>query len=163
LPPSSLANGYIKLTKDITDAVKFNAAFESPRSGWLNTSIAAERIDAAAGLISTLADMDKFARALFRGRLLSARSQAVLTDVATEMHGAPVGRQETRALQGAMTSFGLVIFKEGDGPGGFNTLMAYHPESGTIFIGFTNEFGDFVEVDVMMNTLMRVAVQNRVN
>jgi hypothetical protein len=36
--------------------------------------------------------------------------------------------------------------------------MAFHPETGTLFIGFTNQFGDFNEVDVMMTDLMSAAV-----
>jgi D-alanyl-D-alanine carboxypeptidase len=151
--PATVANGYIKLTKDLTDAVLFNPGFKSPRPGWLNTSAAAERIDAAAGLVTTLADLHKFANALFRGKLLSPKSQAFLSAVTGDMVDAEVGKPKTRALQGAVTPFGFVLFKEGDGPGGFNTLMAFHPRSDTIFIGFTNEFGNFDEVDLMMDVM----------
>jgi hypothetical protein len=37
--------------------------------------------------------------------------------------------------------------------------MAYHVESGTIFLGFTNQFGDCNEVDVMMTDLMGAAAR----
>jgi D-alanyl-D-alanine carboxypeptidase len=156
--PPSVANGYIKLTPDLTKAVRFNPRFSTPREGWLNASIAAERIDPAAGLVTTLPDLRKFAAALFRGKLLSAKSQSFMTGVADAMAGTEVGKQKTRALQAAATPFGLVLFKEGDGPGGFNTLMAFHPGTGTLFLGFTNQFGDFNEVDVMMTDLMSAAV-----
>ena len=156
--PATIANGYIKLTKDLTDAVVFNPSFKSPRPGWLNTSIAAERIDAAAGLVTTLSDLHKFAKALFRGRLLSPKSQIFLSAVQDEMIGADIGKPRTRTLQGAATPFGVVLFKEGDGPGGFNTLMAYHPSSDTIFIGFTNEFGNFDEVDTMLMDVMSTTI-----
>jgi D-alanyl-D-alanine carboxypeptidase len=154
--PPTVANGYIKLTKDLTDAVVFNPGFKSPRPGLLNTSTAAERIDAAAGLVTTLADLHKFANALFRGKLLSPKSQAFLFAVRDEMAGAELGKPKTRALQGAVMPFGIVLFKEGDGAGGFNTLMAFHPRSDTIFIGFTNEFGNFDEVDLMMDVMSKV-------
>lgn len=157
--PSTVANGYIKLTKDLTDAVTFNPRFTSPRTGWLNTSVAAERVDAAGGLVTTLADLRKFASPLFRGKLLSPASQAVLTAVESEMANVEIGKHKTRALQGAMTKFGLVLYKEGDGPGGFTTLMAFHPKSNVIFIGFTNEFGGFDEVDALMTDVMSAAVQ----
>jgi len=157
--PSTVANGYIRLTKDLTDAVAFNPRFTSPRTGWLNTSVAAERVDAAAGLVTTLPDLQKFASALFRGKLLSLRSQAVLTAVEGEMANVEIGKRKTRALQGAMTNFGLALYKEGDGPGGFNMLMAFHPESSVIFIGFTNEFGGFDEVDALITDIMSAAVQ----
>jgi len=81
-----------------------------------------------------------------------------MTAVAGDMAGIAIGKQKTRALEAAATPFGLVMFKSGDGPGGFNTLMAFHPKTGTIFLGFTNQFGDFDEVDVMMNELMSAAV-----
>jgi D-alanyl-D-alanine carboxypeptidase len=157
--PTTVANGYIKLTPDLTKAVTFNPRFPTPRKGWLNTSSAAESIDAAAGLVTTLSDLRKFAAALFRGKLLSPKSQSFMTAVAGEMAEAEIGKQKTRALQAAATAFGLVLFKAGDGPGGFNTLMAFHPKSGTIFLGFTNQFGDFDEVDVMIADLMSAAVQ----
>lgn len=154
----TVANGYIKLTKDVTDAVKFNSQFAQPRPGWINVSIAAERVDPAAGLITTLPDLRKFADALFRGKLLSERSQVVETSVLGEITTAKVGQHLTRALQAAQTAFGPVVYKEGDGPGGFNTFMAFHPKTGTIFIGFTNQFGNFDEVEAMMNDGMRIVV-----
>ncbi len=156
--PDTVANGYIKLTKELTNAVVFSPTFKSPRPGWLNTSIAAERIDAAGSLVTTLADLHKFANPLFRGKLLSNTSQAFLTAVTGEMANAEIGKQKTRTLQGAATPFGLVLFKEGDGPGGFNTLMAFHPSSDTVFIGFTNEFGNFDEVDTLMMDVMSEAI-----
>jgi len=156
--PVTVANGYIKLTKDLAAAVVFNPGFKSPRQGWLNTSVAAERIDSAGSLVTTLADLHRFAHALFHGQLLAAGSQAVLTAVKGEMVGADIGKQKTRVLQGAATPFGLVLFKEGDGPGGFNTLMAFHPSSDTIFIGFTNEFGNFDEVDTLMMDVMSTVI-----
>ena len=119
---TTVANGYIKLTTDLTNAVTFNPRFPTPRKGWLNTSIAAERIDAAAGLVTTLPDLQKFAAALFRGKLLSPESQSFMTAVGRAMAGTEIGKQKTRALQAAATTFGLVLFKAGDGPGGFNTL-----------------------------------------
>ena len=61
---ANVASGYIQLTKDLTDAVQFNPGFTSPRPQLLNADGAAERTDAAAGLITTLADLHRFASAL---------------------------------------------------------------------------------------------------
>ena len=36
--------------------------------------------------------------------------------------------------------------------------MAYHPASDTIFIGYTNEFGDFDEVNTLMMDVMSKAI-----
>jgi D-alanyl-D-alanine carboxypeptidase len=154
----AVASGYLKLTKDLAAAGPFNPRFTSPAEGWLNASGAAERIDAAAGLITTLHDLRKFAHALFHGELLSSESQAFLTAVEGGMAQAQVGARKLGALQGAMTQFGFVLYKEGDGPGGFNTLMAFHPKSGTLFLGYTNQFGDFDEVEVLLTDVMVAAV-----
>jgi hypothetical protein len=37
--------------------------------------------------------------------------------------------------------------------------MACHPGSGTLFLGYTNQFGDFDEVEVMLTDVMRTAVR----
>jgi hypothetical protein len=71
-----------------------------------------------------------------------------------EMLGADIGRRETRALQRAVALLGLVLYKEGDGPGGLNTLTAHHPGSDTIFIGFMNESGKFDDIDTLMTDVM---------
>jgi CubicO group peptidase (beta-lactamase class C family) len=156
--PPYVASGYARLTQDLTDAVVFNPGFKSPRKGRLNTSIAAERVDAAASLVTTLPDLRRFANALFRGQLLSAKSQAGLTAAEGEMASVAIGTHKTRALQATLTKFGLVLYKEGDGPGGFNTLMAFHPKTGTIFIAFTNQFGNFDEVEMMITEIMSAMV-----
>ena len=49
---------------------------------------------------------------------------------------------------------GVLIYKEEDGPGGVNTLMAYRPATGDIYLGFTNSFGYFNEVDFMINNVI---------
>ena len=36
--------------------------------------------------------------------------------------------------------------------------MAYHPGSGTLFLGYTNQFGDFDEVEFMLTDVMGAAV-----
>jgi D-alanyl-D-alanine carboxypeptidase len=159
-PIPTPADGYLKLSKELTDAVKMNPGFKLARPGVLNTSTAAERIDSAGGIVSTLPDLAKFAQALFRGKLLAPPSQDFLFAVAREMAGVAAAKQKTRTLQAAATGFGLVLFKEGDGPGGFNTLMAYHPGTGLIFLGFTNQFGAFDEVDVMMTDIMGHILRN---
>jgi hypothetical protein len=39
--------------------------------------------------------------------------------------------------------------------------MAYHPDSDTVFIGFTNEFGNFAEVKVLMLDVISKAIPAR--
>jgi CubicO group peptidase (beta-lactamase class C family) len=120
----------------------------------LNTTLAAERTDAAGGLVTTLPDLLKFASALFRGKLLSPQSQKFLMSAGEGMEVQPLEKQRTWALQAIHKHYGVLVYKEGDGPGGVNTLMAYHPATDEIFLGFTNSFGYFNEVDFMMDDVI---------
>ena len=101
--------------------------------------------------MTTLPDLLKYASALFRGKLLSPKSQAFMMSAAEGMDVEPVGTKRVWALQAIRKSYGVLVYKEGDGPGGVNTLMAYHPSTDEIFLGFTNIFGYFDEVDFLMD------------
>lgn len=125
-----------------------------PGGQLLNTTLAAERIDAAAGVVTTLPDLLKYASALFRGKLLSPKSQAFMMSVAEGMNAEPVGTKRVWAMQAIHKGYGVLVYKEGDGPGGVNTLMAYNPSRDEIFLGFTNIFGYFNEVDFLMDDVI---------
>ena len=81
-PPAKPVRGYLLATDELRSLIDINPMFEPVPGGsrkegvLLETTLAAERIDAAAGLITTLPDLHRFASALFRGRLLTRRSQA---------------------------------------------------------------------------------------
>ena len=159
-PPVATVQGYLLATPDIRKAIAINGMFK-PVAGivrsegdLLNTTSAAERVDAAGGIVSTLPDMLKFASALFRGKLLSKKSQAVLAAAADGAEALPIGKHRTWTLQAVHKVYGTVLYKEGDGPGGVNTLMAYLPAQDRIYIGFTNIFGNFDEVDFMLNDVI---------
>jgi CubicO group peptidase (beta-lactamase class C family) len=138
-------------TKDIRDALTLSPIFAAvpgrviDGDRLLHTTQAAERIDAAGGIMSTLPDLLKLAQALFRGRLLSPGAQGFLEQAIQGIDEEPVGTRRIRALQGARMPFGVVLYKEGDGPGGTTELFAYLPASRSVFIGFTNSFGHFDE------------------
>jgi D-alanyl-D-alanine carboxypeptidase len=159
-PPIKVVQGYLLATPDLRKVVKINSMFKpvpNPRRSkgeLLNTTLAAERIDAVAGIVSTLDDMRKFGRALFSRKLLSAKSQRFLTAAAEGMETEPFGKRRIRTLEAINEPYGVLLFKEGDGPGGVNTLMAYQPKTGELYIGFTNIFGNFNEVDFMMNEVI---------
>ena len=104
--------------------------------------------------MSTLPDMAKFARAFFDGRLLSPSSQALMTAVSAEVAHADIGRRRVWALRGIREPYGVLLFAEGDGPGGVNTIMAFNPNSGDIYLGFVNIFGFFDEVDWMLDNVI---------
>ena len=156
-PPLRTVQGYLLATDELRSAISINAMFKpvpgDKRSGGqlLNTTLAAERIDAAAGVVTTLPDLLKYASALFRGKLLSPKSQAFMMSVAEGMNAQPVGQKRVWAMQAIHKRYGVLVYKEGDGPGGVNTLMAYNPSTNEIFLGFTNIFGYFNEVDFLMD------------
>lgn len=51
-----------------------------------------------------------------------------------------------------------MLFNDGDGPGGSNTLMAYHPETGTLVIGLINQFGAFDEQEFLLDDMVETAL-----
>jgi D-alanyl-D-alanine carboxypeptidase len=159
-PPVPTVQGYLLYTDEVRSAISVNAMFKAVpgdrRAGGelLNTTLAAERTDAAGGLVTTLPDLLKYASALFHGKLLSPKSQAFLMSVSEGMSAQPIGKKRVWAMQAIHEPFGVLVYKEGDGPGGVNTLMAYNPAADDIFLGFTNIFGYFNEVDFLMNEVI---------
>jgi D-alanyl-D-alanine carboxypeptidase len=124
---------------------------------YYDTTLAVERVDAAAGMITTLADLTAFGRALFDGQLVSASSQALLAPF-DDLGAAPLDETRTRALRAVRKSYGGVIYAAGDSPGGFNTVLAFHPESGTVIACVINTFGHFDELDWMIDTIIPAAL-----
>lgn len=163
--PARTVQGYLLSTEELRKAITINPMFkpvpgdQRKEGQLLNTTLAAERTDPAAGLVTTLPDLLKFASALFRGKLLKPASQRWLMAVTAEMDQQPINKKRVWALQSAHKSFGVIVYKEGDGPGGVNTLMAYDPATDRIFLGFTNIFGYFDEVDFMMDDVMGPLVE----
>jgi CubicO group peptidase (beta-lactamase class C family) len=51
-----------------------------------------------------------------------------------------------------------LLTSEGDGPGGVNTVMAWHPASGTIVVGFTNIFGLWGETEFILDEIFSQVV-----
>ena len=77
-----------------------------------------------------------------------------MMSVAEDMNAEPVGTKRVWAMQAIRKPYGVLVYKEGDGPGGVNTLMAYNPSTDEIFLGFVNIFGYFNEVDFMMDEVI---------
>jgi D-alanyl-D-alanine carboxypeptidase len=158
--PASTVQGYLLATEELRSNIRVNTMFKpvpgNERAGGqlLNTTLAAERIDAAGGLVTTLPDLLKYASALFRGKLLSPKTQAFLMSVGEGMNAQPVGEKRVWAMQAIRKPYGVLVYKEGDGPGGVNTLMAYNPATDEIFLGFTNIFGYFNEVDFLIDEVI---------
>jgi D-alanyl-D-alanine carboxypeptidase len=159
-PPLATVQGYLLATNEIRSAIQLNAMFRPvpgntrEKGELLNTTLAAERIDAAGGLVTTLPDLLKFASVLFHGKLLSPESQKFMTSAGEGMEGQPFGKGRVWTLQAIRKPYGVLLYKEGDGPGGVNTLMAYRPATDEILLGFTNSFGYFDEVDFLMDDVI---------
>lgn len=159
-PRMKVVQGYLVATKDIRDIIEINPMFKAVpgvkvgEDSLLNTTLAAERTDAASGIVTTLDDLARFANVLFRARLLSASSQTFLASAGEGLDALPIGKRRELALQAIHKRYGVLIFKEGDGPGGVNTLMAHLPAKDEIFVGFINSFGNFNEVDFMMDDVI---------
>jgi CubicO group peptidase (beta-lactamase class C family) len=156
-PPVRTVQGYLLATDELRSAININGMFKAvpgdrrSEGQLLNTTLAAERIDAAAGLVTILPDLLKFASALFRGELLSEKSQAFLMSAGESMNAQSLDKKRIWAMQAVRKPYGVLVYKDGDGPGGVNTLMAYNPATHKIFVGFINVFGYFNEVDFLMD------------
>ena len=160
-PPHRHVQGYMLETEAIRRVIAVNPMFKPvpgahPANGrLLNTTLAAERGDANGGVMSTLPDLMRFADALFRARLLSPGSQAFLMAAADGIMAEDLNRPRTLTLQAVRKPYGVMVYKEGDGPGGSTALMAYLPARDEIYIGFTNRFGgEFDHVDFMMDDVI---------
>lgn len=159
-PPVATVQGYLLETEELRSAIAVSPLFKPVPGDYrregqlLNTTLAAERTDAAGGLVTTLPDLLKYASALFRGKLLSTKSQKFLMAAGEGLEGQAVDKKRIWALQAVRKPYGILVYKEGDGPGGVNTLMAYRPATDEIFLGFTNCFGYFNEIDFLMDNVI---------
>ena len=158
VPKVRRTRGYLINTRDIASAITLSPKF--PKAGTrsegdvYDTTLAAERDDAAGGIITTLPDLELYADALFHGRLLSKSSQAVLASAEVGMNQFAVGKHRTWAMQAAHEPYGVVLYKEGDGSGGNTCLMSYVVAADEIFAGCTNSIGYFDEVDFMLDKVI---------
>jgi D-alanyl-D-alanine carboxypeptidase len=159
-PPVASVQGYLLATPELRSAIEISPLFkpvpgDKRKEGeLLNTTLAAERIDAAAGLVTTLPDLFKFASALFRGKLLSPQGQKFMMSAGEGLAKQRINQKRVWALQAIRKPYGVLVYKEGDGPGGVNTLMAYRPATDEIYLGFANVFGYFNEIDFLMDEVI---------
>lgn len=154
-PKTTTVQGYLLNSTDIRHVITVNPMFHavkersSPAGELLNTTLASERVDGAANIVSTLPDMMRFAAALFHGKLLSSQTQAFL--MAAGGPGLALDKQRTWVLQAMHRPFGMLLAKQGDGPGGETAIMAFRAENDEIYIAFTNSFGHFDEADFLID------------
>ena len=110
-PPVKTVQGYLLATRDLRAIIDINPMFKvvpgerREADELLNTTAAAERLDAAGGIVTTLSDLAKFASALFRGKLLSQEYQNFLMAAGEGMESQPVGTRQTWMLQSMRTKW----------------------------------------------------------
>lgn len=151
-PARSRARGYT-VNSEIVRSVGLDPELESDSEGFIDTTDAQEQSDAAAGLITTMPDLARFARALVVGDLLDDGSRLLLLEVAerAEVEGA------LGILRSYSTPYGTLVTAEGDGPG-INVVWALHLESGTVVAAAVNLFGRWDESEELLQVVVPSAL-----
>lgn len=147
-PPVPTARGYLRLSEVVRQIVDVER-FPRVADDLLDSTAAGERLDGAAGIVGTARDLHRFARAYLVGDLLSPASRGLVLAVADGLESEPPGSERQRIATAYRSESGVLITAEGDGPGGSHSLVALHPESGTLVVALTNHFGFFDEAEVL--------------
>lgn len=159
-PPATSARGYLKFSEPLSglfDRTKFREV--SP--ALYDTTSAGERHDGAGGVVATAGDFHRFAVEYFRGGLLSRASRALVLASGDGLDAEKNGTRRQRITSAVRTPAGVVVMAEGDGPGGSNTLIAYHAASGTLVVAALTSFGLFDEHDFLVDELVAAAIAPR--
>jgi len=123
--PEPRSNGY--MYKDSLSAVPENVTLLNPSWGW-----------SAGAIISTLADIHKYAKPLAEGRLISKNSQTARLKWDTEMKVTSGEWKDMLMKYGfCIADFGGALGHNGGIPG-FNSFMGYIPEKDITIIIFAN-------------------------
>jgi len=155
---ASTVQGYLKRSEDLDEFIAIHSAFIEVSPGLMNTTIAGEKIDAGAGMVSTAKDLLIFAEALYKGNLLSPESISWLLSIGKGIENEELNSKRQGVISVRNKPYGVLFTSLGDGPGGMNTMLAYHPKSESIVIAFTNVFGYFDEHDFFMDNIMPAIV-----
>lgn len=156
---TSTVQGYLKRSEDLDEFITMHPSFIEVSSGLMNTTIAGERIDGGAGMVSTAKDLLLFGEALYKGNLLSSESLNWLLSIGNGIENEALNSKRQGVVSVRNKPYGVLFTSLGDGPGGMNTMLAYHPNSKSIVIAFTNIFGNFDEHDFFMDGLMPLILE----
>lgn len=147
-------NGYLKTSEILNSFIRLDSSFKEVEPGLVNTSTAAERIDASAGMVGTVGDLLILGNALYMEELLSPNSLEWLLSIGNEIEKDPIDTKRQGIVTVRNTAYGVLFTSLGDGGGGMNTMLAFHPSSNTLVVAFTNVFGNFNEHDFFINELI---------
>ena len=156
---TSTVQGYLKRSEDLDEFITMHPSFIEVQSGLMNTTIAGERIDGGAEMVSTAKDLLLFGEALYKGNLLSSESLNWLLSIGNGIENEALNSKRQGVVSVRNKPYGVLFTSLGDGPGGMNTMLAYHPNSKSIVIAFTNIFGNFDEHDFFMDGLMPLILE----
>jgi D-alanyl-D-alanine carboxypeptidase len=157
---SATTKGYIKNSEIIESFISISDRFPRLPDNMINTTDAGEQIDGAAAIISNADDLITFSTALYSGKLLSDKSMSFLLAVSDSLKYQETGTDEQRILRAYNRDSGIVYTSQGDGPSGFHSILAYHPDNKLIVIAYTNVFGYFNEHDILLNMVDQVINQS---
>jgi len=143
------ARGYT-LDSDVLRELGLDPAFEPDEDGFLDTTDAQEESDGAAGIVTTMPELVRFARALTIGDLLEENSRALVLQVLDQ---AQADREALGILRATQTPSGKIAYASGDGPG-TNVLWVYHASARCCVAVAVNQFGRWDEQDVMLETIV---------
>lgn len=143
--------GYLQRSEALDNFIELAPAFSEVQEGLVNTSTAGERIDASAGMVGTIEDLLTLGEALYFGHLLSEKSLNFLLSIGDGIEQQPLDTKRQGIVSVRHKPYGVLFSSLGDGGGGMNTMLAYHPKTKTIVAAFTNVFGNFNEHDYFIN------------
>lgn len=148
------ANGYLQRSEILDGFISLDSSFKEVKPGLVNTSTAGERIDASAGMVGTIDDLLTLGNALYLKQLLSPNSLEWLLSIGNEIEKDPINTKRQGIVTVRNTAYGVIFTSLGDGGGGMNTMLAFHPTSNTLVAAFTNVFGNFNEHDFFIDELI---------
>lgn len=150
-PDVPRARGYT-MDSDIVRSIGLDPALKSDEEGYIDTTDAQEQSDGAAGIITTVADLGRFAFAASQTNLLSSESRSLFLGAADRIGN--VGEDESLGvLRGYSFEYGRVVTSEGDGPG-TNVVWALDLDTHRIVVAAVNLFGRWDENDYLLTELI---------
>ena len=161
---NTTVQGYMVRSEVIDDFIELHPSFNEillDSITLLNTTKAAEKTDSAAGIVSTAEDLVRVGQALYKEDLVSQESLSWLYGIGEGLENEEIHSTRQGIVTARNKSYGILYTSLGDGPAGINTMLAYHPESETIIVSYTNVFGYFYEHDFFIDEIVpKILEQN---
>lgn len=151
---STTVQGYLKQSEILDGFIKIHSSFIEVTPGLLNTTLAVEKIDASAGMVSTVSDLTRFGEALYLKNFLSEESLHWLLSIGEGIKNEELDTSRQGILTVWNKPYGIIFTSLGDGGAGINSILAFHPQSKSIIVGFINVFGHFNEHDFFMDQII---------